>query len=106
MEIIELYDIDETASTIFVLFLFDLEWRDPKLTFNFLKNNTDQNLLSPWAFDSIWYPDIRYLISEKIQDVVTRPLVSVRKQGKPTLTDESYPNEVKTATWLVYYKVN
>ena len=83
MDLISIIDINEVDSIFQVQFTLYLSWLENRMSFNNLKNDTGQNILSPEKRNMIWFPKLLFLNTEY------RPKVSlseytqimVKKQG-------------------------
>ena len=55
IELKQILDINEVDNEITFKFSSELSWRDPRLKFNFLKENEERNVVN--TFDTIWVGD-------------------------------------------------
>ena len=60
LKLLKMFDIDERENTIDLQFQIILEWRDPRITFNNLKENVFFNFLTEEEVKMIWLPVLTY----------------------------------------------
>ena len=55
LELFNIFDINEVTSEVSIIFNILLKWRDPRLKFLYLKNDTDKNVIdkSVWISQSV-----------------------------------------------------
>ena len=82
MDIIDINDVDLTFS---ILFKVTLEWVDPNVHFNFLKENENENFIDA----SIWKPKVDFLlvVPNSFQELSKKVLV--RRETRPSLSGEN-----------------
>ena len=77
----DILDIDEVKSELTVILDTELQWRDPRLTFLYLKSDSEKNLVDSDA--GIWQPVVLYHnMKESIFSEDGR--LTVRKEGNMT----------------------
>ena len=54
MELLNIFDINEVTSEVSIIFNILLKWRDPRLKFVYLKDDTDKNVIEK----SVWIPEL------------------------------------------------
>ena len=58
LKILNIMNVDEIASSFTIMFELQLNWNDLHLTFNFLKEDTRQNIISKDLWTLFWTPNI------------------------------------------------
>ena len=74
MDLISIINVNEVDSIFQVQFTLYLSWLDSRMSFNNLKNDTAQNVLSPKKKAMIWLPKLVFLNTEH------RPKVSLNEE--------------------------
>ena len=57
IELKQILDIHEISNEITFKFFSELRWRDPRLEFNFLKENEERNVVGKDDQSNIWVGD-------------------------------------------------
>ena len=58
--VIDIFDINEEEAYFDISFLLHMKWYDQELTFEFLKNNRENNYLYDQRLKEIWYPKVHF----------------------------------------------
>ena len=86
-------EIDEAKSTISVIISLKLIWTDNRITFKFLNENQELNMIN--IEEKIWMPQIDFLIVKTNNMLFNK--VTVERRGNPRMSanlDVLRPNEV------------
>ena len=83
MDLISIININEVDSIFEVQFTLYLSWLDSRMSFNNLKNDTGQNVLSPKKKSMIWLPKLVFLNTKSRPKVtlIEETNIMVKKQG-------------------------
>ena len=66
--VLDIINIDETHSLISLDFILTLQWIDPNIKFNFLKDDQAKNVIEPTALENIWKPEFKF---SRLKNTVT-----------------------------------
>ena len=97
--LLDIIAIDEVASVISLMFKISFQWTDSRLTYNYLKDNINQNTMSDIG-GSIWVPEVVFLVqSDPDKSMMIDHKVSIEKLGNFTIAggmDSLHANETYT----------
>ena len=93
MELYNILEISEVTSVFRTQYKLFMEWKDPRITFWNLKNDTTLNIMTSSEKESIWMPTLMFFNTDKksrtIMDQET--LVYIKKGGQFSINE---PNEI------------
>ena len=93
---IEEFVISEMDSIISILLKISLEWRDPLIRFNYLKDYVLKNTLRNNEWNDIWKPKLGFSIVEKNPKELKRQ-ICVKKIEKPSPLRDDFSISPKEA---------
>ena len=110
--LLDIIAIDEVASVISLMFKISFQWTDSRLTYNFLKNDIDQNTMSDIG-GRIWMPEVVFLVqSDPDKSMMIDHKVSLEKLGNVSISggmdslhaNETYSGKENPLTLISTYK--
>ena len=58
--ILDIFDIEERDSTFDVYFVLNIQWRDIRVTFQWLKDPVEERILNEAEYSKLWLPEIEF----------------------------------------------
>ena len=95
VDIWKLIDIRESTSEMSIIFAVTMSWRDPHLTYNFLKSNMSENHIE-MSDTSIWTPNIKIKFLRDKDSILIERDLKLKREGKAEMScgmDCLSPNE-------------
>ena len=94
VQVTEIFDIDEEKSIISLLLRLTLKWYDWRVTFNFLKDDQENNIIEETEAENIWMPTVKFSFLQndlKEQEKV----ITVEKNGKGKLVGKTWGIDIE-----------
>ena len=84
MELYNILEISEVTSVFRTQYKLFMEWKDPRITFWNLKNDTTLNIMTSSEKESIWMPTLMFFNTDKKSRTITdqETLVYIKKGGQ------------------------
>ena len=92
--IFDILDINESESLISLVFSLVLKWTDLRLTYIFLKDDQDKNVIDKSQMENLWQPEIKFMLHDELTQIDKQ--ITVEKLGESTMSadmDSLHPNE-------------
>ena len=105
--IFNIIDIDENQSTFKLSFGLELRWKDRYLTYNFLTNLPQKNVVTKEMQEQIWIPKLHFLLLlQKDNLFEAARILFVEKKGLPLMENEIFESYSGTENWFTLETIN
>ena len=92
VELLDIIGVDDDAATISLDFTVIFEWTDSRLSFNYLKNNVNQNIITD--ADKIWIPNAVFSkLKKQSSEFKTYEALKIHKNGNATICADMHSLE-------------
>ena len=86
IEILDVTDVDQTTGTFSVFLHLEMEWRDNKLKFAFLKEDYYENDVNDTMKEKLWLPKYEFAFLENLEIIFKR--IVIKRENEPQLSSD------------------